>query len=298
MRIEARFYETYDLCAVVSGVLNDRWSHLRKLEGFHCDGQWAFWARPYEKYSVLHQFIEFIVLDVHQDQAVAVDLDERRQLRAAYADIPEALKDLRTEKLPIEEAFEHHDLEHQSFLEFLAEAGKTFEGADDNDVFDFMAETRLQEPYGMLIRQTVREVFHVLFQNRELLLTFNHYLSDILGDANPSEMEEPGMLERFTSSGTLLRVKPPAWARRAVFFRDHGRCVLCNADLSGLLNPTNIENYDHIVPLARHGINDVSNLQLLCVPCNQKEKRDRAGMTSCLYQSWYPYDTDPSDSPE
>ena len=28
------------------------------------------------------------------------------------------------------------------------------------------------------------------------------------------------------------------------------------------------ERYDHIVPLARFGANDVTNLQLLCEPCN------------------------------
>lgn len=77
------------------------------------------------------------------------------------------------------------------------------------------------------------------------------------------------------------------WAQRAVFFRDRGKCVLCDSDVSGLVSLDNIENYDHIVPLSRWGLNDITNLQLLCVPCNQHEKRDGAVITSGRYQSWY-----------
>jgi 5-methylcytosine-specific restriction endonuclease McrA len=57
--------------------------------------------------------------------------------------------------------------------------------------------------------------------------------------------------------------------------------------LSGLINLENLENYDHIVALARFGLNDVCNLQLLCERCNQVEKRDGDAVTSARYQSWY-----------
>src|SRR3546814_4546557 len=51
---------------------------------------------------------------------------------------------------------------------------------------------------------------------------------------------------------TLCRSK---WAQRAVFFRDRGRCVLCEKDLTGLMSIDNVENYDHIVPISGWGIN-------------------------------------------
>ncbi|WP_243748245.1 HNH endonuclease [Roseateles toxinivorans] len=60
------------------------------------------------------------------------------------------------------------------------------------------------------------------------------------------------------------------------------------ADLTGLLNIDNVENYDHIVPLSSWWLNDITNLQLLCVPCNQYDKRDGVPITSGRYQSWYP----------
>lgn len=40
-------------------------------------------------------------------------------------------------------------------------------------MISYMLETFLSEPYERLSEQTVGEIFHVLFQNRELLLRFN-----------------------------------------------------------------------------------------------------------------------------
>ncbi|WP_232446370.1 HNH endonuclease [Burkholderia ubonensis] len=288
MHIEARFYETYELCEIVQGVLTNRFDHLLKLEGFHCDGQWAAWTPPYRKYSAFHQFIEFIVREVHAEQAEVVDLSERKKAITNFSKIPDALDSFRPEKLPIEIGFDYHGIDYYRFCDFLSDNGRPFHEADEDDVYEFMNETFISEPYGKLMDQTVKEVFHVLFQNRGLLLLFNRYASDILSHAHPDDADELD-LTLFTRSGVLKRVKPPAWARRAVFFRDRGRCVMCDKDLSGLTNLDNIENYDHIVPLKRFGLNDVSNLQLLCERCNQHEKRDGAAVTSIRYQSWYEY---------
>ncbi|WP_083635845.1 HNH endonuclease signature motif containing protein [Rhizobium gallicum] len=38
-----------------------------------------------------------------------------------------------------------------------------------------------------------------------------------------------------------------------------------------VINRLETERYDHLVPLARFGANDVTNLQLLCEPCNLKK---------------------------
>ncbi|MDO8771589.1 MAG: HNH endonuclease signature motif containing protein [Burkholderiaceae bacterium] len=286
MKIQARFYETYELCAIVDAVLDDPMEHARMLEAFHCDDQWTSLVEPFEKNSAFHRFISFIVHDAYSEQAAAVELDIRKKIVRNFVRIPAAIQDLTPHLLPIEVAFNCHGIQHTSFEEYLSESGKSFGEATEDDIHDFMSELWLTQPYEDLLNQTVAEIFHVLFQNRLLLVRFNEYVSGIISDSDFSKVEDlPAHL--FSPKRTLKRVRPPSWAQRAVFFRDRGRCVMCDKDLSGLTNLANVENYDHIVPLAKFGLNDVSNLQLLCSECNQQEKKDRAAITSNVYQTWF-----------
>lgn len=286
MKIQARFYETYELCGIVDAVLRDPFEHARMLEAFHCDDKWTGLVRPFEKNSAFHQFISFIVHDAYTEQADAVELGSRKRMLKNFAKYPDAIDDLKPHLLPIEIAFKYHGIDHTSFKEHLATSGRLFEDATDDDVHDFTRELWLDQSYEDLVTQTVAEIFHVLFQNRLLLVRFNQYVSGVIADADfPGVEDLPAHL--FSPNRTLIRARPPSWAQRAVFFRDRGRCVLCDKDLSGLTNLANTENYDHIVPLAKFGLNDVSNLQLLCSQCNQGEKKDGAAMTSNIYQSWF-----------
>jgi hypothetical protein len=273
----------------VDRVIRNSSDYLVRLEGFHCDGGWTGLVRPFQRYSAFHKFIEFVVRDVHSDQVEAFDLQANQRIFKNFRDIPDALFDLQPSKLPIEFAFDHYEIAYQSFVEHLANTGRDFLSASDDDLYHFMQDTWLTEPYDRLLDHTVKEVFHVLFQNRALLLAYNEYVAGIVRGARRDHIEDfPDDL--FTGNGTLKRFRPPAWAQRAVFYRDRGRCVLCDKDLSGLLNLANVENYDHIVALAQCGLNDVSNLQLLCAECNQQLKSGHAAMTSSVYQSWYSYD--------
>lgn len=81
------------------------------------------------------------------------------------------------------------------------------------------------------------------------------------------------LVKLIANNGRLKRKNIPKWVKRAVFFRDKGRCVLYHKDLTNLINTDNQENYDHIVPLLQHCLNDVSNIQLLCKECNQIAKK-------------------------
>lgn len=63
-------------------------------------------------------------------------------------------------------------------------------------------------------------------------------------------------------------------------------CVMCAVDLSGLLAIGSEENYDHIVPLANGGLNDVTNIQLLCRSCNARKHAGEA-TTGSRYEAWY-----------
>jgi hypothetical protein len=57
-------------------------------------------------------------------------------------------------------------------------------------------------------------------------------------------------------------------------------------DLSGLITIGSDKNFDHVVPLAQGGLNDVTNFQLLCDSCNSKKGAGDA-LTSDFYQALY-----------
>jgi len=63
------------------------------------------------------------------------------------------------------------------------------------------------------------------------------------------------------------RIRIPIEVRKYVFERDRYQCQSCaKTSLQAKLT------IDHIIPLARGGQNDISNLQTLCCTCNQQKK--------------------------
>jgi hypothetical protein len=136
----------------------------------------------------------------------------------------------------------------------------------------------------------VPEVFFLLFQNRGLLLLFNDMMASQVAN-NLSDGVPDEYFHYFDAPGKLKRVSIPRWVKRAVYFRDRGFCTICNRDLTHSVNLTNVEHYDHIVPLAQGGLNDVSNIQLLCQDCNLKKQGSEA-TTSDTYEAWYPMNDD------
>jgi len=63
------------------------------------------------------------------------------------------------------------------------------------------------------------------------------------------------------------RIPIPEAVRQYVYQRDRHQCQSC-----GKTTPEISLSIDHIVPLALGGTNDLSNLQTLCLPCNQRKK--------------------------
>ncbi len=63
------------------------------------------------------------------------------------------------------------------------------------------------------------------------------------------------------------RIPIPSSVREYIFQRDNYTCKSC-----GRNQDKTILNIDHIIPLAKGGSNDISNLQTLCKNCNQRKK--------------------------
>lgn len=125
------------------------------------------------------------------------------------------------------------------------------------------------------------EVFYLVFGNRRLLLNFNTLIIKTV-----QSVEFPA--KHLTLKKRLKRKSPPKWVQLAIFHRDKGRCVFCNADLTCLINTLGVKNFDHIVPLDLYGTNDPSNIQLLCDNCNKK-KSNKRGRTSDNYIPWWEF---------
>jgi 5-methylcytosine-specific restriction endonuclease McrA len=60
------------------------------------------------------------------------------------------------------------------------------------------------------------------------------------------------------------RIPMPPEVRTFVFERDRNTCKSCGSQAQ--------LEVDHIIPLAKGGTNDLSNLQTLCRTCNQRKK--------------------------
>ncbi|MDE3799573.1 HNH endonuclease [Sinorhizobium meliloti] len=165
----------------------------------------------------------------------------------------------------LEEEVERLDEEQPRFLvKFMQTYTVTYSQEDisnEEAFFDFSAQS---ERYQASVDELIDEVFHVLFNDARFLESFN--------DLCATYIDLSGFGERLkTRSGQLKRVAIPKWAKRAVFHRDKGECRECKRSLAATVNQLDTERYDHIIPLAKFGANDVTNLQLLCEPCNLKK---------------------------
>jgi 5-methylcytosine-specific restriction endonuclease McrA len=283
---EGRFYATYFYAGSIRNVLYDQFSYLSRLSDFYGDGQYLELIAPFQKRSALHAFIEFVVDDLLAQDCEGLNLKSMQAMENGFKDIPEALADLEPAELPIEAELKYYDIEHQSFVDWLRSQGKSFAEASEDDVGDYYSEIRLGVEYEQLLDRSVGEVFFILFQNRDLLLLFNDMIANHVKETEVDGLE-PEYRKYFAESGKLKRVAIPAWVRRAVFFRERGLCALCQTDLTGTLSVGDAEHYDHIVPLAKGGLNDVTNVQVLCAACNGK-KHSSAARTSGRYEAWYP----------
>lgn len=285
--IELTFYETYYFANIIKNVLEDRFAYLRNLDDFYGDARFLDLVPPFQKFSAFHQFIAFVIDNVVSEDVENIDLaalQARHQLPhfSQFVDLDPRL-------LPVNVALDRFGIPHTVFADWLSERGKAFSDATDHDVSEYYEDLRLEGPFDDLLECATHEVFFVLFQNRKALLLFNDLIAAQMRDATDDDIASSKNSSLFLRPGVLKRVAFPVWVQRAVFFRDRGLCVLCHRDLSGVLNIWSEENFDHIVPLASGGLNDVSNIQLLCRPCNSL-KRAGDPETSNRYEAWYPED--------
>jgi hypothetical protein len=269
---EIRYCNTYYFANIVHNLLSDRFAYIRTIsELFENDGHLSF-IQPFPKQTALHQFIWF---------CVAMEFNEDLQSENFKRRV-----DRGDTQLFINSAFEFYDIEHTTFSEWQAGHSSLTGQSLEDQLCDYFVELRLEQAYEDLMKQISDEVFFIMFLNRTALELLNDLIAQYISVVTPDDLEEEDDRRLFAKDGVLKRVSIPEWVKKAVYHRDRGCCTYCHRDLSGLINISSEEHFDHIVPLAEGGINDVTNIQLLCAECNLRKGKKQTG-ASIKYERWY-----------
>lgn len=160
---------------------------------------------------------------------------------------------------PVFAMLDSHGIHYITLEEYVAEQYRDDETGETvavtNDLMDKMKFQYLSEylediAMDGLSSLLVTEVFTLLFADREAMKAFNLRIADSLEERTP----------RCTYW--------PKWLERALFCREKGLCAICKTDLTSLFHTYGKLAIDHIVPIALKGVNDPTNLQVLCGKCN------------------------------
>lgn len=136
-----------------------------------------------------------------------------------------------------------------------------FKAVDQNTTYD-LADSLIQQ-----FEKDIREVFGVYAQNYAERVFHDRQLCEHIGRTLitigfDGSDDGTGPAKQWVERQNGW----PTWAAKAVQARDRGQCAQCGTNLN--LELIEEEHIDHIIPLAVGGTNDLSNLQLLCAPCN------------------------------
>jgi hypothetical protein len=301
-----RFHRTYLLANMLDRIAANPFGFLHYLEEIFVNGGIEPYIPPFQKVSALHRFARSVIWSNFYDHMmppVTLVPSNKQKFQGA------PMYDEEVWVLPIEVAFEEYDLAFTSFNEYRELSGlpplqpgfrrhvqsKDHSACDDSciaindDYGDYWNEMQIAEPsLDTLLERMADEIFFIMFGNRSFLARLNKLLAMYVTNAAFSEDFDTAKFFKHGSSGTTLkRCSIPAWAKRAVEFRDRGMCTYCQRQLGTLHTPMNHAQFDHIIPLAQGGLNDVTNLQLLCDDCNNK-KSARTQPPGQYYERWYP----------
>lgn len=252
-----KYFNTYYFCSVIQYIIEDsNLDYVRTLAEF-TDPLSGCERKDFPKESYLHSFVEFAVERIlfEQNKYMASDIES-----AIGAEGFENVINKKHEvfyrygyKYTI---FELAIIHYQGRIEKMEDWILENIPPDGFEALDVATQysNYLEDNYYDVINSIKDEVVYLLFQNREFLMHFNIFMSDAL-------------------EGKSDRVYAPAWVKSAVKYRDKCKCVMCQKDLSGIMDVEEYreKQFDHIVPLEEGGLNDVSNLQLMCSQCNQEK---------------------------
>lgn len=269
--VQLEFFETYYYANILSNIISDPFPYIRGIHEWYEDNEEVVFLPPFPKFSRLHGFAAHIIDSLISEQISDEEIER-------FSKNP-------SHEIWVDSALRHHGFQCDGFKEFLIEHAVSVEDVNEDHLFDYHQELMLCGDLENLVEHLASEVFHVLFSNRKLLAQFNEFMARAL-QLHFDEIPEAELGSNLKSPGVLKRVGIPAWVKRAVFFRDRGMCSLCQKDLSGILSTQPDNQFDHIIPLAMGGLNDITNVQLLCQSCNNLKSSNNVPVSN-IYEAWY-----------
>lgn len=210
------------------------------------------------KWTLLHDYISYVICE-----------DLEFHFRGGGWDYDDVI--------PIFSMLDSHGIEYQSLIQYVEnrilddDIEEIIEVTDElleKYKYDYASEHLEEIVMEHLVSKITNEVFTLLFSDREAMKTFNSKIADSLGAR--------------TGRCTYW----PEWLKRALFCREKGLCALCKTDLTALHHVNANSAIDHIVPIALNGINDPTNLQLLCAQCNLKKSGKDVVTSNALPVFW------------
>jgi hypothetical protein len=150
------------------------------------------------------------------------------------------------------------------------------------DIFEYNSDYLQEVAKNKLYPIITKEVFTLLFSDRAAMCMLNKRVASEV--FTWKEIDFKGFLKR---DGVVKRCDYwPSWLKKALFCREKGLCAICKRDLTSLHHTTAKLAIDHIVPLNLGGINDPTNLQLLCESCNSEKSGDKIRVTNTMPIYW------------
>jgi hypothetical protein len=181
----------------------------------------------------------------------------------------------------IREWCEEYSLDIKTPKQYFEEAGIEYD-EDEADLYEYNTEYLRDVATERLTPLIQIEVFNLLFTDRCFLIEFNKAIA-----ADVSQYKKAQFPEVLSKDGVVKRATYwPAWLKRALLCREKGLCAICKTDLSSIYHTTGKTAIDHMVPLNLGGINDASNLQMLCEKCNLEKLGDQIVTTNLHPTFW------------
>ena len=205
-----RFFNSYYYTNILSNLINNRWEFLGFVSQFFENDMIIPLIKPWQKESILHRFIYFVISDTIDDESYN---DAVKQL-----DNAKKRGDKQIEQIYIEWVFENYGFEYLKFIEFCP---KELNKIEEDDFYEYYNELFLSSDLEDLFKIISEEVFYIVFNNRSLLLNFNNIVSEYISNLTfthfNDEYEEYSIY--LKQNGQLKREHIPEWIKNAVYYR-------------------------------------------------------------------------------